>query len=325
MADLAGVSPSLVSLVLRGSLHVSERRRAAVVASISALGYRPSHAARTLASRKKRTKCIGFVVDDYRSLGTSGLVQGIQTVLRNDGYKVAVTEAPAGTPGEEALESLLSTNVEGLVLSAECGGRLALPRRPPGVVVGWSGGIPPLSVGLVASDDRLGGVLAGQHLLNLGHSRVVVLTSSGAAAKRRCTGFLDAMHKAGVLEVSVVGENARDVEEDGYRAACQIWDSQRDITAIFATSDYLAVGALAAIRNRGDTPEQTLSVIGYGNTPLAKSQYIDLTSVDVQSQTVGEEAAKALLAHVANPGLKPRRTLVKPILTIRSSTRQFEM
>src|SRR5664280_2670970 len=90
VARRAGVSKSLVSLVLQGSGRVSAGRRAAVLTAIDDLGYRPSRAATLLASH--RTKSVEVVIDDYRNLSFVGLVTGIQSALSADGYHLTVTD-----------------------------------------------------------------------------------------------------------------------------------------------------------------------------------------------------------------------------------------
>ena len=83
MAERAGVSKSLVSLVLRGSPQVSPARRDAVLAAMAELGYRPSQAATVLASA--RTQTIEVLIDDYRNLSFVGIVRGMQEALRRPG------------------------------------------------------------------------------------------------------------------------------------------------------------------------------------------------------------------------------------------------
>ncbi len=84
----------------------------------------------------------------------------------------------------------------------------------------------------------------------------------------------------------------------------------------------MAVGALAAIRMNGRTVPHDISVIGYDNSPLAKSLYLDLTSIDDRSEVIGAAAGRALLARFDDPNLEPAYTLVQPVLAVRSTTAQ---
>ena len=118
VAKRAGVSPSLVSLVLQNPVRVSDRRREAVETAISELGYRPSRAATSLASN--RTKSIGLVIDDYRNLWFVDLLRGMESALAEHGYQVMLADS---RPGEnrikEAADGLLAMHVDGLVIAAE--------------------------------------------------------------------------------------------------------------------------------------------------------------------------------------------------------------
>jgi DNA-binding LacI/PurR family transcriptional regulator len=318
VAERAGVSPSLVSLVLQNSPKVSQARRTAVLSAIAELGYRPSRAATTLASRK--TKSIGLVIDDYRNLWFVGLLHGMQSVLTDQGYQVSVADAPPeGHHGAGAIDGLLSMHVDGLVIAMEPSDFMLKATWVPTVVAGWRDRLPE-GADLIANDDETGGFLAARHLLDLGHTRIGHLSGSGGAAYHRCSGFRDAARKAGLELPVVTGERNGTSEEDGYSAACRLFDLQPETTAIFAANDTMAVGALAAIRSRGLAVPQHVSVIGYDNSPLAQSRYLDLTSVDDRSEDVGADVARALLARIEDPDTEPRRTLITPSVIARSTT-----
>ncbi len=82
----------------------------------------------------------------------------------------------------------------------------------------------------------------------------------------------------------------------------------------------MALGALAAIRQRGLSVPADISVIGYDNSPIAQSRYLAITSIDDRSDVVGAAAGRALLDRIDDPTSEPRRTLVEPTLVIRATT-----
>jgi DNA-binding LacI/PurR family transcriptional regulator len=82
----------------------------------------------------------------------------------------------------------------------------------------------------------------------------------------------------------------------------------------------MALGAFAAAKARGLSIPEELSVIGYDNSPLAKSRYLDMTSVDNRSDIVGSDVANALLARIQDPTLEPERKLIAPDLIVRGTT-----
>ncbi len=282
VADRAGVSKSLVSLVLRNSSQVSEPRRAAVLAAIEELGYRPSRAATVLASRRARN--IEVIIDDYRNLWFVDMVRSMQAVLDGVDYRLTVTEArPAGS--RTVVDP--SLHVDGLVLAGEPGEsflRTWAATAIPTVVAGRRAQVP-ADADLVANDDEAGGRLAADHLIGLGHRDIGHLTGAGGPAAHRRLGYLERIGAAD-LPVRVVGSGGTS-EEDGYRAAVELLDTHASTTAIFAANDSMALGALAAIREHGATVPGDISLIGYDNAALAQSRYLRLTSVDGRNDTIG--------------------------------------
>ncbi|MGK3954654.1 LacI family DNA-binding transcriptional regulator [Arthrobacter sp. R4] len=317
VARQAGVSPSLVSLVLQNPVRVSEKRREAVQAAISDLGYRPSRAATTLAS--SRTKSIGLVIDDYRNLWFVDLLRGMESALTEHGYQVMLADS---RPGEnrikEAVDGLLAMHVDGLVIAAEPSPSMLGGVGVPTVVAGWRVGVP-AGADLITNDDDGGGAMAADHLLGLGHRRIGHLTGSGGAAAHRREGFRARLQESGA-EQRIVGDSGGTSEEDGYASACWLLDNHPDTTAIFAANDTMALGAFGAIKARGLAVPADISVIGYDNSTLAKSRYLDLTSVDNRSDLVGVDVANALLARIQEPAIGPQRRLIEPALVVRGTT-----
>lgn len=317
VARQAGVSPSLVSLVLQNPVRVSEKRREAVQAAISDLGYRPSRAATTLAS--SRTKSIGLVIDDYRNLWFVDLLRGMESALTEHGYQVMLADS---RPGEnrikEAVDGLLAMHVDGLVIAAEPSPSMLGGVGVPTVVAGWRDGVP-AGADLITNDDDGGGAMAADHLLGLGHRRIGHLTGSGGAAAHRREGFRARLQESGA-EQRIVGDSGGTSEEDGYASACWLLDNHPDTTAIFAANDTMALGAFGAIKARGLAVPADISVIGYDNSTLAKSRYLDLTSVDNRSDRVGVDVANALLARIREPAIGPQRRLIEPALVVRGTT-----
>lgn len=317
VAKQAGVSPSLVSLVLQDPSRVSAKRREAVRVAISELGYRPSRAATALAS--SRTKSIGLVIDDYRNLWFVDLLRGMESALSLHGYRVMLADS---RPGEnrisEAVDGLLAMHVDALVIAAEPSPSMLAGAEVPTVVAGWRNGLP-AGADLISNDDEGGGALAADHLLGLGHTKIGHLSGVGGAAAHRRAGFARRLKKAGA-RLHIAGEAGATSEEDGYASACWILDHHPDTTAIFAANDTMALGALAAFRERGLSVPGDISLIGYDNSPLAKSRFLDITTIDNRSDMVGLEVARVLLARLEDPSLRPGRTLIDPELLLRSTT-----
>ena len=317
VAKRAGVSPSLVSLVLQNPAKVSEKRRGAVRTAMADLGYRPSRAATALAS--SRTRSIGLVIDDYRNPWFVDLLRGMESALAAHGYHVMLADTRPGEGTiEETVDGFLALHVDGLVIAAEPGESMASGLAVPTVVAGWRGGVP-RGADLITNDDDGGGGMAASHLLELGHTRIGHLSGTGGAAAHRRAGFHDRIREAGHI-VRIGGEASGTSEEDGYASASWLLDRHPGTTAIFAANDTMALGALAALKSRGLRVPDDISLIGYDNSPLAKSRYLDITSVDNRSDLVGADAARRLVARIDNPALESERTLIDPVLVVRSTT-----
>jgi DNA-binding LacI/PurR family transcriptional regulator len=287
------------------------------MAAIQELDYRPSRAATTLASRE--TKSIGLVIDDYRNLWFVGLLRGMQQELGPLGYQVTVADSAAeAEPGKGTVERLLSMHLAGLVIAMEPRTSMLNPAWVPTVVAGWRDKVP-AEADLIANDDEAGGRLAASHLLDLGHTKIGHLTGSGGAAAHRRTGFHARTAESGI-PLRLWGQGKGTTEEDGYQAALALLEHFPDTTAIFAANDTMAVGAMAAIKARSLSVPQDISVLGYDNSPMAQSRYLDISSVDDRSEEVGILTAQALLSRIENPSRQPLRTLVQPRVISRGTT-----
>lgn len=287
-----------------------------MLAAIDELGYRPSRAATELASRRRNN--VEVVIDDYRNLSFVELLAGIAAGLTGRGYHLSVAETSLnaqlgmGRPG-----SLLSTDLAGLIVAAEPDEALLARWTGPTVVAGWRATLPP-GADLVANDDERGGRIAVEHLRGLGHRHIGHLTGAGGPARHRMAGYGSAMRAAGFIE-HVAGTRGT-TEDDGYRAADRLLTENPELTAIFAANDTMALGALAALRVRKLAVPADVSVVGYDNSPLARSRYLAMTSIDDRSDVVGGEVAKALLERIDDETIEPRSTLVEPSLVIRATT-----
>lgn len=317
VARVANVSKSLVSLVMQGSPNVSDKRRAAVLKAIVELGYAPSKAAATLAG--SRSRGIGVVIDDYRNMWFVDLLDGIRKVMDERGYTVTVSDRhSSGSVGLDAVSAFLALHVEGIVVATEPEG-LPLERVSIPTVIAGGRETHPDAADVVANDDAYGAALVVEHLVGLGHTRIGHLTGAGGSAARRRVSYEATMRTHGLPPWVFTADRPID-EQAGYQGARDLLDTHPDTTAIFAANDTMAFGALGALRERGLRVPEDMSLVGYDNSPLAASKYVELTTVDDQSYAVGVEVATALLARIDDPTLVPRSTLIRPTLIVRTSS-----
>lgn len=316
VAREAGVSKSLVSLVLNDSPLVSEPKRAAVKDAIARLGYRPSRAAATLATR--RSRMVGLVIDDFRNPWFVALLHGVRDVMGPLGFQVAVREHyQLGDQAVNAIEGFLDTQVDALLIAGEPGHsfeHLGIPAVLQGNRLHDIGG-----VDHVLADEPLGVRLIMAHLRQHGHTRIGHVTGIGGSARVRLDAYIEAMTAHGEAP-RFAGESYETNEEGGYQGTLDLLDRHPDATAVFAANDTMALGARAALRERGLEVPSDVALAGYDDSLLAQARFLDLTTIDTRGHDVGRACGEVLLRRLADPGKDPETLIVPTRLVVRSST-----
>jgi len=316
VARAAGVSKSLVSLVLNESELVSPQRREAVLAAIARLDYRPSHAAATLAAARSRT--IGVVIDDYRNPWFVDLLEGMRAEVTVKGYRLAVAEQRSATT-DEALEGFLGGRADAIVVAGE------LIADQPDL------GVPCVVIGVrernvagadhVSSDEASGVRLALDHLAVLGHRRIGHVTGRGGSARARLAAYRRWVERLG--EAPLVAGAAQETNEaGGYAGAVELLKAHPEVTAVLAANDTMALGARAALAEAGRQVPGDVALVGYDDSLLARARYLDLTTVDSRNYEVGLAAGRALLRRLDVPDAPPLTEVIAPRLVVRTSTRR---
>ncbi len=317
VAARAGVSKSLVSLVLQNSPRVSVQRRRAVLDAMAELGYRPDPVARSLAERRTRT--IGVVLDDLSNPWYVDLLHGLRPVLHGHGLRPLLAD---GATEPDAVEALADLRVDGIVLvgtpAATAVEQLAALRPGPPVVVAGTREPRLAGTDLVANDDDAGSRAATTHLVELGHRRIAHVVGEGEVGRLRRAGYAAVVTAAGLDPQCVDGGWT---EAAGERAGHELLRGPDRPTAVFAANDLVAVGVLTAADALGLRVPQDVSVVGYDDTVLARLPRLSLTSVDAHIAEVGRAAGEVLTARLAGDRTdQPTTRLITPSLVTRSST-----
>ena len=322
VAELAGVSTALVSLVMRDAPNVSDYRRQRVLEAADRLGYRPNVLARNLASR--RTNTLGVVLNDLHNPFFAEIVDGIQEAADAAGFRVLLGDGRHSQAGESnAVETFLQFRVDGVVIVGPWLEVSAMERASKSaaiVVVGRDADTDCFDT--VNTDEFVGSTLAVEHLIDLGHRNIAHLGGgAGAGAAGRQHGY-EATMRAHGLEQHIVSAAADYSESGGYDAAGQLLVAPNDITAIFAANDLSAVGAMSRIEELGLSVPGDISIVGYDNTALAAMRHTSLTTVDQPTEDLGRLATNLLIErvngrtdvihHVIPPTLHARATSTAP-------------
>jgi DNA-binding LacI/PurR family transcriptional regulator len=335
VAERAGVSKSLVSLVLQGSPKVSADRRAAVDRAIAELGYRPNAAARTL--REGRSRAIGVLLNDLRHPWYIDLLDGLISVFEADGRHLVLSGGGRlnRRTDDSVLRGFFELEADGFILAGTQANSPVIAEVAsvvPTVAVGWPG-IDLPRVDAVANDDLLGATLATRHLIELGHRRIAHISgrlsgTSTVVGKLRQQGYEDTMRACGLGEYIRV-EPGDFTEDAGYRATVRLLSASQhgaspqggqSPTAIFAVDDLTCLGAQSAASEMNVGVPGRLSLVGYDNSYLSRLRSIWLTSVDSAGFDAGRLAARTLLARVADPSRPAEVHLLAPTLQVRGSS-----
>ncbi|MFC7843969.1 LacI family DNA-binding transcriptional regulator [Streptomyces sp. NPDC057382] len=319
VAERAGVSKSLVSLVLRGSDQVRPEKREAVLRASRELGYRPNAAARSLS--EQRTRTVGVLLNDLRNPWFADLLDGLNSLLHANGLRMLLADARLNRrTGQDPADPLLDLRVDGLVVVGTLPDPAALEAaaaRIPVVLAGSREPAPP-GADVVAGDDERGARLATEHLIGLGHRRIAHIAGYGAVGALRRRSFEATMRRHGLADEAVV-EPSDMTEEGGYRATVRLLSRPGRPTAVLAVNDIAAVGVLSAAEELGLRVPRDLSVVGYDNTSIARLRHVWLTTVDHAGHEVGRRAARCLLDRFDDRDAPGREELAAPALEIRGT------
>jgi DNA-binding LacI/PurR family transcriptional regulator len=297
VARRAGVSKSLVSMVIRGDQRVSVKRREAVLRAAAELDYRPNAMARGLVQR--RTRIVGVVISDLRNPFFGEVVSGILQRAGELGYRVLFSTGDAGPRIEEPSIGRVSRAVPLVVL-----------HRRTAKVASDS----------ITNDDFKGAEIAVEHCVSLGHSRIAHIDGgAGAGAGERREGYESAMRRFGLTENILIVPGGF-TEAPGRRGAQELLRGRPLPTAVFAANDLCAIGALNAFEEAGLSVPTDISLIGYDNTSLAALRHVSLTSIHQPSSDMGRMAVERLFERIDEGRIEPRHEVVSPSIVIRNTT-----
>ncbi|HXG25463.1 MAG TPA: LacI family DNA-binding transcriptional regulator [Candidatus Binatia bacterium] len=325
MAALAGVSTTTVSFVLndRAGAAISPETRRRVLEAAEQLGYHPHASARGLAGGRSNT--LGLVLrQSPEQVAEDALLaetlRGLSAAARAARYRVLVE--PLGARDGTYTDLIRSRGTDGLVVSGprvddEELGRLVADGAP--VVI--QGSLPGVDIPSVDVDNVAAARAATSHLIELGHRSIACITNAPfhyAAARERRDGYRMALEAAGIPFDDTLVVEANFDAASGRRAMSRLLNRD-DITAVFAASDVVAFGAMAAIREAGLRVPGDIAVVGFDDIPLAGYFDPPLTTVHLPAHDLGRAAGVALLDRINGRPVE-RRTVLPTELVIRSST-----
>jgi DNA-binding LacI/PurR family transcriptional regulator len=323
VATAAGVATSTVSRYLSGKLSVTADTERRIRAAADALGYVANHSARTLASG--RTDVVGLVVPELSNPFFAVLADLIVDEAAQRGLAVLV----GSTRGNQSRESnysdrLASGLVDGLIYVGmhRTNDRLASVVRAglPVVVADEPlNGLP--EVDTVVVDNFAGAFQATSYLLGLGHGRVAYVGGPPElySAQERLRGYTAALHRVGQDIDKNLIQSGSYTEEFGVNVLPHLLSQGRPPTAIFAASDFIALGLLRAAETYSLDVPGDLSLTGFDDIPLNSRLRPRLTSVAQPVDQIARVCIDLLVARIRTPGATPQTRTLPVTLTVRDS------
>jgi DNA-binding LacI/PurR family transcriptional regulator len=315
VAQRAGVSRALVSIVFRGVPGASTATRERVMQAAAELAYRPDQRARLLGRSRTRMVGVAFGLHDEFH---AEVVEQLYLAVDGTGYELALGAVAPTRDEHRAVQSLLDYRCEALILVGPALPRAAIEElagRIPVVVVARA--LRSRTVDAVRTDDVAGTRLAVEHLAGLGHQSIVHVDGQrapGAAERRR--GYRAAMRDLGLDAYARVIPGGL-TEQDGEHAAAPLLAGPIP-TAVAAFNDHCAAGLMAAARARGIRIPDQLSVVGYDNSHIASLSTVALTTI---AQDAPALASKALaLALAGDEHSASSETVLPPRLILRHTS-----
>ncbi|WP_137147351.1 LacI family DNA-binding transcriptional regulator [Mycolicibacterium sp. CR10] len=316
VAQRAGVSRALVSIVMRDAAGASELTRDRVKRAADEIGYRPDLHARRL--RQHRTKLVGLTFTAGQEFHAD-LVDGVYVAAEEHGYDVVLSAVTPHRDEPRAVRTLVDDRCDGLVLIG--------PQMTHRQLADLASRVPVVAVarrvrGLdaVRSDDVAGAILGTDHLVGLGHRRILYLDGGRApGAAERLRGYRRAARAAQVSELIRPGGLT---EREGAAAAAAMLESKALPDAVFAFNDRCALGVMDVLIRSGISVPQQISVIGFDDSPLAGLAHINLTTVRQDSVGLAGAAVQRLVARLDGTieGGEAVDIVREPTLVVRGST-----
>jgi LacI family transcriptional regulator len=321
VSRVAGVSIKTVSRVLNKERYVSDEMRRRVEEAVTRLNYHPSLAARTLAGR--RSFQIGLIHDNPNPYYIFNMQAGVGARSREANFRMIVQPCDINSPGlvDDIGAVIDQAQLDGIILTppvTDVGTALAeiFRRRIP--VVRIQPGTDLTATSAVHIDNVQAADDMTAYLISLGHRRIALVTGHANyfASGQRLTGYRQALQRAGIgFDSALVFPGQFDFTS-GAAAADALLALAEPPTAIFASSDEMAAGVLAAAHRMGiDVPGQ-LSVAGFDDTDLAQLVWPALTTIRQPVRDLGYAAADLLLQFDE----RIERRLLEHTLIVRGST-----
>ena len=323
VASEAGVAESTASRALAGHSGIAEGTRARIVAAAEQLGYKKSN--RLSSEAPDRRGLVAVVVEALHNSFFSYIVDRIHAELDILGFDAMLIVDESVSPGSRRkVRSLIDTAFDGVIVTTASIGSPAVEflveRRIPTVLAVRSNKAG--NVDVIESDNRMAGIEAAGHLLELGHREIGFIlgpqdTSTSMDRYEGCLTELDAASLRPPDHRVIWGGYSH---ESGYSGLVQLMTTADRPTAVFCANDLIAIGALEACQKLGLAVPGDVSIIGVDDIPMAGWSIIGLTTIRQPIRQIGTRAARRVVERIKSGRQESVQNVILPTSFIRRNT-----
>lgn len=319
----SGVSAASVARVLDGAKRVRPATRDRVLAAVLEMQAQTQGRARDAGSRQSGT--IGLIVGDVENPFFHQIIGTIENTSYGSKRRLVLCNSDEDSERERFhLNELVAQGVDGIIL-VPVGGAVHSVADIVGSVpiVLLDRRIAGLAVDLAMLNNQIGSELAVRHFVELGHTRIAMITTQRASCTaERTDGYLQALAKCGIAERPEYVRHGSDVHQHtGYEQMLHLLRLPEPPTAVLIANHLMTLGAMLAIRDRGLRAPEHISLIGFDDTPWSRLLDPPLTTVAQPGHEIGKAAANFLIDRLDGRYHGPHReTILPPSLIVRSST-----
>ncbi len=324
VAKLSGYSIATVSRVINGSDKVTPSTRESVEKAMESLGYLPSRVARRLRQKGGLRHLLGVILPNIQNPINAEIARGIEDIAYANRFAVILCNSDDKYEKEKFyLDVMRAESVDGVILPPNQESNAAvlevIEKGMPVVLVDRA--IRGVQVDTVEVDNVIGAKAAIDHLIQLGHTRIAMIAGPGSISnsRQRKRGFEKAFKEANLPIDPELVRTGDYTQSTGRALAEELLDLTSPPTAVFASNNFMAVGALEAIHKRNLRIPEDVALIGFDDFPWAESLDPPLSVVKQPAYEVGQTAAQLLLDRLSNPDLPISKLRLSPELILRKS------
>jgi DNA-binding LacI/PurR family transcriptional regulator len=323
VARLAKVSTATVSRTINGSDKVTAETAERVRRAIETLKFYPNTNARALGSG--RSNLYGLIISDITNPFFPELVKSFEDIAVQFGQEVLVANTNYDAHRMEVCVSrMLQRKVDGVaVMTSEMDEHLIEEMNSRSIpLIFLDTGLPQRGISNISVDYAAGVDAAVEHLSALGHTSIGFISGpmNLTSARVRRNAFTESMKRKGLRLNEEMIEEANHRMEGGHDAMTRLLSKKSRPTAVLASNDMTAIGAIGAITDSGLKVPRDISVIGFDDIQLSAYTQPALTTVRLSRQEIAKIAFRALYSYKTDPAAKGAEYMVQPELVVRKST-----